>query len=158
MIRAGAYLMIPVATKPLDEYSQSVAERRERKQNTVRSGNKVEHIVASGESFWTISRKYGVDMNKLAGWNGTAPRDTLSIGQKLVVWTNTPVPASATSSNGLTRKLNYTVRNGDSLYLIASRFRVSVDQIARWNSIDKNKILRPGQKLTMYVDVTAQSS
>jgi LysM repeat protein len=35
---------------------------------------------------------------------------------------------------------------------------VSVSQITRWNNIDKNKILRPGQKLTMYVDVTAQSS
>ncbi|MGB5450030.1 MAG: LysM domain-containing protein, partial [Woeseiaceae bacterium] len=57
-----------------------------------------------------------------------------------------------------TRKLRYTVRNGDSLYLIASRFRVSIAQLTRWNKIDENKILRPGQKLTMYVDVTAQSS
>ena len=57
-----------------------------------------------------------------------------------------------------TRKLNYTVRNGDSLYLIASRFRVSVNQLVRWNNLDKNKILRPGQRLTMYVDVTRQSS
>ena len=48
--------------------------------------------------------------------------------------------------------------NGDSLYLIASRFRVTIAQLTRWNKIDKNKILRPGQKLTMYVDVTAQSS
>ena len=157
-IRAGAYLMIPVATKPLSAYSHSADERRNRKQNTVRSGNRVEHIVAAGESFWTISQKYDVDMNKLAAWNGTAPRDTLSVGQKLVVWTDRPVAGNATSGNKLTRKLNYTVRSGDSLYLIASRFRVSVAQIARWNNIDKNKILRPGQRLTMYVDVTAQSS
>ena len=33
-----------------------------------------------------------------------------------------------------------------------------IGQIARWNNIDKNKILRPGQRLTMYVDVTRQSS
>jgi membrane-bound lytic murein transglycosylase D len=158
MIRAGAYLMIPVATKPLHAYTQSADERRERKQNTVRSGNRIEHVVASGESFWTISRRYNVNMNQLAAWNGTAPRDTLAVGQKLVVWTNAPVTANAVSSAATTRKLNYTVRNGDSLYLIASRFRVTVAQIARWNSIDTNKILRPGQKLTMYVDVTAQSS
>jgi membrane-bound lytic murein transglycosylase D len=157
-IRAGSYLMIPVATKPLTDYSQSADSRRERKQNAVRSGNRIEHVVAAGESFWTISRKYNVNMNKLASWNGTSPRDTLSVGQKLIVWTNQPVPANTSSSNGLTRKLNYTVRNGDSLYLIASRFRVTVDQLARWNNIDKNKILRPGQRLTMYVDVTAQSS
>jgi len=156
-IRAGSYLMIPVATKPLDAYSQTADARRERKQAAERKGNRVEHVVTKGESFWTISRKYGVDMIKLASWNGTSPRDTLSVGQKLVVWTSEPV-AAATSSNGLTRKLNYTVRNGDSLYLIASRFRVTVDQLVRWNNIDKDKILRPGQRLTMFVDVTAQSS
>ncbi|MGI9262491.1 MAG: LysM peptidoglycan-binding domain-containing protein [Woeseiaceae bacterium] len=157
-IRAGAHLMIPVSTKPLDEYNLSAEGRREKKQNTVRKGNRIEHIVAAGESFWTISRRYNVNMNKLAAWNGTAPRDTLSIGQKLVVWTSASVPTSAVSGNGLTRKLNYTVRNGDSLYLIASRFRIKVNDLVRWNNIDKNKILRPGQKLTMYVDVTAQSS
>ena len=158
MIRAGAYLMIPVATKPLTDYSQSADQRRERKQNTQRNGNRVEHIVASGESFWTISRKYNVDMIKLASWNGTSPRDTLSIGQKLIVRTNQAVPATTVGGKSLTRKLNYTVRNGDSLYLIAIKIRVTVDQLVRWNQIDKNKILRPGQRLTMYVDVTAQSS
>jgi membrane-bound lytic murein transglycosylase D len=158
MIRAGSYLMIPVATKPLSDYSQTADARRERKQATVRQGNRVEHIVASGESFWTISRKYGVDIKKLASWNGTSPRDTLAVGQKLVVWTNQPVARSAGQGNGLTRKLKYTVRNGDSLYLIASKFRVTVAQLVRWNKIDKNNILRPGQRLTMYVDVTAQSS
>jgi membrane-bound lytic murein transglycosylase D len=132
--------------------------RRESKQNAVRKGNRIEHVVSSGESFWTISRKYNVNMNKLASWNGTAPRDTLSIGQKLVVWTNEAVPATKASGNNLTRKLNYTVRNGDSLYLIASRFRITVGDLVRWNNIDKNKILRPGQKLTMFVDVTKQSS
>ncbi len=92
-----------------------------------------------------------------------APGDPLSIGKKLVVWTNKSAvdngPATSPINAANTRrKLRYTVRNGDSLYLIARKFRVGIDQIARWNGIDKNKILRPGQKLTMYVDVTAQSS
>ena len=86
-----------------------------------------------------------------------APRDTLSIGQKLVVWTS-KAPANTAAGKGITRKLRYTVRRGDSLYLIASRFRITVSDLVRWNKIDKSKILRPGQKLTMYVDVTRQSS
>mgnify|MGYP000491210084 CR=1 FL=1 len=122
-----------------------------------------EHIVRSGESFWTISRRYGVTHRSLAKWNGMAPGDPLTVGRKLVVWTNERVadagPATSPVQTGkTTRKLRYTVRNGDSLYLIARKFRVGIDQIARWNNIDKSKILRPGQKLTMYVDVTAQSS
>ena len=161
-IRAGHHLMIPVATKPLSSYSKSADARLAKTQNRTRSGNKVEHIVRSGESFWTISQKYKVTTRQVAAWNGMAPRDTLSVGKKLVVWTNSAVDAPRTSPTqalgNTTRKLNYTVRNGDSLYLIARKFRVGIDQIARWNKIDKNKLLRPGQKLTMYVDVTAQSS
>ena len=161
-IRAGHYLMIPVATKPLSAYSKSADARLARTQNKTRSGNKIEHIVASGESFWTISQRYKVTTRQLAAWNGMAPRDTLSVGKKLVVWTNADIEAPRTSPTqalgNTTRKLHYTVRNGDSLYVIARRFRVGIDQIARWNNIDRNKILRPGQKLTMYVDVTAQSS
>jgi len=157
-IRADRYLMIPVASKALSAYSQSADARREKKQNTQRSGNRVDHFVASGESFWLIGRRYGVGVRELAAWNGMAPRDTLSIGQKLVVWTSQSVPGQAISGNGTTRKLNYTVRNGDSLYLIANRFRITIDDLVRWNKIDRNKILRPGQKLTMWVDVTAQSS
>ena len=161
-IRAGNHLMIPVATKPLSAYSKSADARLEKTQNRERAGNKIEHIVASGESFWTISQRYKVTTRELAAWNGMAPRDTLSVGKKLVVWTNASVSAPRTSPTqalgNTTRKLNYTVRNGDSLYLIARKFRVGIDQIAQWNKIDKNKLLQPGQKLTMYVDVTAQSS
>ena len=161
-IRAGHYLMIPVAKKPLSAYSQSADARLAKTQNRKRKGSKVEHIVRNGESFWTISRHYKVTHRQLAAWNGMAPGDTLSVGKRLVVWTNAAAEAPRTSPTQVlgntTRKLRYTVRNGDSLYVIARRFRVGIDQIARWNGIDKNKILRPGQKLTMYVDVTKQSS
>ena len=162
-IRAGQHLLIPVATKPLSAYSQSADARLARTQNRQRADNKIEHIVRSGESFWTISRRYGVTHRSLAKWNGMAPGDPLSIGKKLVVWTNKTVadagPATSPMQTGSTnRKIRYTVRNGDSLYVIARKFRVGIDQIASWNGIDRNKILRPGQKLTMYVDVTAQSS
>ncbi len=164
-IRAGDYLLIPVATKPLSAYSKSADARLAVTQNRTRDGNKVEHIVANGESFWSIGQRYKVTTRELAAWNGMAPRDTLSVGKKLVVWTDAtsasiaaPRTSPTQAPGNTTRKLNYTVRSGDSLYLIARKFRVGIDQIARWNNIDKDKLLRPGQKLTMYVDVTAQSS
>ena len=160
-IRAGQHLMIPVATKPLSAYTKSADARLEATQNRKRSGDRVEHVVASGESFWTISRRYGVSTRQLAGWNGMAPGDTLSVGKKLVVWTDAhsaPGAPPVVARGGTTRKLRYTVRNGDSLYLIAQKFRVTVQQIAKWNQLDTGKILRPGQHLTMYVDVTRQSS
>ncbi|HNP37619.1 MAG TPA: LysM peptidoglycan-binding domain-containing protein [Woeseiaceae bacterium] len=162
-IRAGQYLMIPASSKPLSSYSKSADARLAKTQDRKRDGQRIEHIVASGESFWTISRQYKVTTRQLAAWNGMAPGDTLSTGKTLVVWTNA---ANATTAGTLptsapvntTRKLRYTVRSGDSLYLIAQKFRVSIGQIAAWNNIDTGKILRPGQRLTMYVDVTRQSS
>ena len=160
-IRVGSHLMIPVATKPLSAYSQSADARLAKTQNRQRDGNKVDHVVASGESFWTIGQRYGVTTRELAAWNGMAPRDTLSVGRKLVVWTDknvAPQMSPTVALGNTTRKLNYTVRSGDSLYLIASRFRITISDLVRWNSIDKNKLLQPGQRLTMYVDVTRQSS
>ena len=157
-IRAGSYLLIPVATAPLEAYVKSADARRSKIQNIQRSGRRVDHVVAAGESFWSIGQRYGVGTRALAGWNGMAPRDTLSVGQTLVVWADTASPSTANYKKGTTRKLRYTVRKGDSLSRIAARFRVRVADLVRWNGIDINKYLRPGQKLTMYVDVTRQSS
>jgi peptidoglycan lytic transglycosylase D len=160
-IRAGHYLMIPVATRPLSAYVKSADARLTKTQNTAHAANRVEHTVANGESFWTISQRYHVTTRQLAAWNGMAPGDTLPVGRTLVVWTNaavTPRTSPTAALGNTTRKLHYTVRSGDSLYLIANKFRVTVSQIAHWNNIDTNKILRPGQTLTMYVDVTRQSS
>ena len=159
LIRAGAYLTIPVASRPLGTYSQSADARREATQNRERKGKRIEHEVRAGESFWSIGRRYGVGTRELAAWNAMAPRDTLAVGQKLVVWArDAAAPAAGPASRSLTRKLNYTVRGGDSLYRIASRFRVTIADLVRWNGIERNAILRPGQKLVMYVDVTRQSS
>jgi membrane-bound lytic murein transglycosylase D len=57
-------------------------------------------------------------------------------------------------SNAL-HALRYTVRKGDSLYLIADRFNIKVADIRRWNQL--GKYLQPGQKLKLYVDITRQS-
>ncbi len=158
-IRAGKYLMVPTATKSLKTYTLSENSRKAAIQNTNRSGTKRIHIVRSGQSLWSISRSYNVTTQALAKWNGIAPIDTLSIGQKLVVWTKAKLAQTASinqtrPSNAL-HALRYTVRKGDSLYLIANRFNIRVADIKRWNRL--GKYLQPGQKLKLYVDVTSQS-
>jgi membrane-bound lytic murein transglycosylase D len=158
-IRAGKYLMIPTATKSLQAYSLSASSRTSAIQNTDRSGTKQVHIVRPGQSLWSISRNYGVTTRALAKWNGIAPIDTLSIGQKLVVWTtpvlSQPVSLNQSRQSNALHALRYTVRKGDSLYLIANRFNIRVADIKRWN--DLGKYLQPGQKLKLYVDITSQS-
>ncbi|MBT8437449.1 MAG: LysM peptidoglycan-binding domain-containing protein, partial [Gammaproteobacteria bacterium] len=158
-IRAGKYLMVPTATKSLNTYTLSETSRKAAIQNTNRSGNKHIHIVRRGQSLWSISRNYNVTTQALAKWNGIAPIDTLSVGQKLVVWTRASlsqnVSIDQTRPSNALHRLRYTVRKGDSLYLIANRFNIRVADIKRWNRV--GKYLHPGQKLKLYVDITRQS-
>ena len=161
VIRSGKHLMIPTATRDLDAYTHTADARLARTQNKPRGSAKRTHTVRSGDSLWGIARRYGVSTRSLAKWNGMAPGDTLSVGRDLVVWTGSSKvqPALAVSPvEGKERKIRYTVRQGDSLYRIAQRFRVTIAQIKRWNTLDGGKYLQPGQKLTVYVDVTRQSS
>jgi membrane-bound lytic murein transglycosylase D len=156
VIRAGDYLMIPHALGSLADYTQSLDERAQRQKDRERAGTRQVHVVASGDSFWTISRRYKVGVRELAGWNAMAPGDVLNVGRELVVWT--AQPAVADLAQAQIRRVNYVVRRGDSLSSIAGRFRVTVNKLLEWNSISENKYLQPGQRLVMYVDVTEQSS
>jgi membrane-bound lytic murein transglycosylase D len=153
-IRAGDHLMIPTASRDLDLYTQSAELRLARTQAKPRAGSKVTYKVRSGDSLWEIAQDFGVSTHALAKWNGMAPGDTLTVGKRLVIWGGKP---SVPATDARVRKVNYTVRKGDSLARIAQKFRVSVSQLADWNRLDVDKFLRPGQKLVMYVDVTRQS-
>jgi membrane-bound lytic murein transglycosylase D len=59
--------------------------------------------------------------------------------------------------NAQVRQVTYIVRPGDSLYSIAHRFRVTVADLREWNGVAAEKIIKPGQRLKMFVDVTEQS-
>ena len=160
-IRAGKYLIIPLASKDKSSYALSSTQRLKSLQSKKRGGKgstRISHIVQNGESFWEIARKYNVSMHKLAKWNGMAIRDPLRKGQKLVVWSKNKKTTTARTHNpnSTIRSIHYTVRNGDSLSRIASKFHVSVNDLHRWNTI-KGKYLKPGQRLKLYVDVTEQS-
>ncbi len=159
-IRAGQHLLIPVASRGQSSYTLSSSQRLKAIQsNGKKNKTRVNHYVQSGESFWTISRKYNVNMHSLAKWNGMAVKDPLGKGQKLVVWTNNSSSSSAPGKrkpSQTIQPISYTVRNGDSLARIANRYSVSVSDLHRWNTI-KGKYIQPGQKLRLYVDVTEQT-
>jgi len=55
------------------------------------------------------------------------------------------------------QQVHYRVRKGDSLARIAQKFSVTIAKLRQWNSLKKGKYLQPGQRLTLYVDVTQQS-
>lgn len=161
-IRAGKKLLIPIPKASAGHYALSAGQRLQRKQDYDRSGTggkRIEYKVKSGDSFWSLSRKHKVSMRQIARWNGMAPTDILRPGKKLIIWSKGHISASkstrtASNDRKIIRKVGYKVRQGDSLARIASKFQVSINQIVGWNKINKKKYLQPGQKLTLYVDVT----
>lgn len=159
-IRAGKYLMIPVSSRNNASYALSSSQRLKATQSIKRGSRskRINHIVQNGESFWTIARKYRVNMHKLAKWNGMAIKDPLRKGQKLVIWSSNTKTASKKTHNpnSTIKSIHYTVRNGDSLSRIASKYRVNIKDLHRWNKI-KGKYIQPGQRLKLYIDVTEQS-
>ena len=152
MIRVGQAIMVPVALQELDSYSLSQEQRLASLQNSSSSKQKVRHTVQSGDTLWDIARKYKVGTKQLAKWNGMAPGDMLHPGKTLVVW------LEGKSDGGITKQLTYTVRNGDSLSRIASKFNIKVADISKWNGLNAKRYLQPGQKLKLYVDVTRLNS
>lgn len=153
IIRAGDQLLIPSAFKGQSAYSHSVGQRLARLKTARRPSNtsKFEYSVRSGDSFWQIARNHDVKVSELARWNGMAPGDPLKAGQTLVIWSKKAQP----NKREVIRKVNYRVRNGDSLARISQKFGVRVSDIRRWNSKQtRSKYLQPGQRLTLYVDVT----
>ena len=165
-LRAGHSLTIPVASKSQRSYKFSVKQRLRKQQNIPRKGIKVSHIVRQGDTFWSLSRLHNVNVRSIARWNGMAPRDTLKPGQKLIIWSRTGAKVSHNAPNNLyipkrrniMQRIGYRVRSGDSLARIASKFKVSVRQLLRWNKrLRAKKYLQPGQRVTLYVDVTRQT-
>jgi membrane-bound lytic murein transglycosylase D len=165
MIRAGKTLTIPVARKDLSRYKLSSTERLKQTQNRKRNGERIEYRVKKGDTLWDIARRYSVNVNSLAKWNGMAPRDPLKPGKRLVIWTEDKSKVSTINpadfihpfKQNTRQRIGYTVRSGDSLARISQRFRVSIDNVKRWNNLEGEKYLQPGQRLTLYVDVTRQS-
>ncbi len=114
---------------------------------------KVKYRVRSGDYLGLIARKFGVRVSDLKKWNGLR-NNNIGVGKYLSVYPRR-IPKNAsgiTSSNKKSSVPNtgyYTVKSGDSLWAIASRFSgVSVENIKQWNGINSNQ-LKPGMRLKL---------
>jgi N-acetylmuramoyl-L-alanine amidase len=94
------------------------------------------HTVRPGDSLYKISQQYGVTISSIKSANGLKS-DNIYPGQVLVI-----KPANSSPGN------SYTVRPGDSLYIIAQRHGVSVAQLKSANGLTSDYIY-PGQKLSI---------
>ena len=93
------------------------------------------YTVKSGDSLWSIARKYDTTVSELQNLNNLTST-TLQVGQVL------QLPSTTTSGQ------TYIVKAGDSLWNIANRFGTTVDVIKEKNNLTNNN-LTIGQILTI---------
>lgn len=148
LLRPGQQLMIPgkgdrVVTASTLSNTQVLAKKRSN------------YLVKKGDTLWAIARRFGTSSQTLLQANGLRSGRHLRIGQKLYI------PDASGSSTKLARKnadkefrqlVRYHVRKGDNLWRIARRFGVTTNDLYAWNNLTKQSILRPGDRIKVYVD------
>lgn len=91
-------------------------------------GNTIEYTVRSGDTLWLLANRYGTTVDAIKRLNGLTS-DNLSIGQVL------RIPVSQTQ-----QYVTYTVRSGDTLWLLANRYGTTVDAIKRLNGLTSDNL------------------
>ncbi|MFS1170446.1 LysM peptidoglycan-binding domain-containing protein [Enterococcus lactis] len=114
------------------------------------SGTK--YTVKAGDSVWSVSNKYGITMAQLIQWNNIQ-NNFIYPGQQLTV-SNSGSTNSASSNTGSSANTNnssssqgtYTVKAGESVWSVANKNGITMNQLIEWNNI-KNNFIYPGQQL-----------
>ncbi len=127
----------------------------------VEMNDRITYKVRSGDYLGKIADKYGVSVAKIKQWNNMRST-SLRIGQRITIYprklnavtiSKTSNQAKKTSEKVIPKgKFNtYTVKSGDSLWLIAQKYaNVSVQDIKDWNNIWSVKSLQAGIKLKIF--------
>jgi len=144
-IRGGQQLIIPIGGQDSARYASLDHD----KPSPV-AGKTASYRVQSGDSLWTIARSHNVSVGQIAAWNELGPDARIKPGQRLTL---REPSGTARTGNGGVKPINYTVRKGDNLFLISQKYNVSVDDLKEWNGLKNVKLLKPGQKLKLYIDV-----
>ncbi|MEC1528238.1 C40 family peptidase [Bacillus spizizenii] len=118
------------------------------------------YTVKSGDSLWKIANNYNLTVQQIRNSNNLKS-DMLYVGQvlKLTGQTSSGTSSSSSSSSNASSSTatTYTVKSGDSLWVIAQKFNVTAQQIREKNNL-KTDVLQVGQKLVITGKASSSSS
>jgi membrane-bound lytic murein transglycosylase D len=118
------------------------------------------HVVKKGENLGLIANKYKVNVNQIKAWNNMKS-NTIFPGQKLVVYgvgsENYTVSSSKETIVRSSEQSKHTVKSGESLDLIAKKYKCSVTDLKEWNNL-KSSVIQPNQELIVYAPSSTSSN
>jgi len=106
--------------------------------------------VRKGDTLSGIAKKFKTSVNAIARCNKISKKSRIFIGKVLKI-PGSKYRASAKTvprTNKKSKKITYTVRSGDNLWLIAKKFSTTTKRIKALNKLPGTK-LRIGQRLTI---------
>ena len=104
--------------------------------------NWISHKVNKGDNLWDLAIKYDTEVDVIKEVN-YLNNDLLSINDNLLI------PLGKTKSNNFIPYEMYIVSEGDTLWSIAKKYNLDVNNLARMNSLNKNEYLQLGQQLSI---------
>lgn len=96
------------------------------------------YIVKQGDTLWGLAKKFNLSVEKIKKDNNLVS-DSLRVGQKLSI-------KKAITNTLKKSDMMYTVQPGDTLYTIANRFNINLNQLMVQNQLNDYYVLI-GQKL-----------
>jgi LysM repeat protein len=112
--------------------------------------------VVQGDTLFSIAEKFQVDLFALIAINNLDPTVPIDIGDKLTIPgpdtelpTDTPIPLSMRSGT----IIEYIVKPGETLAIIAEKFNSTVDAIVEENDIENANTIQAGTKLNIPVNL-----
>ena len=142
-ISIGQTLVIPAG-----ELSSSTIASYKKSKSKKKSQKKITYKVRKGDSLQKIASKYGTSVKNIKKWNNLK-KDTIYVGQKLRVNAPSQKISQKSSAKKSSRPKTYTIKKGDNLQKIATRYRVKVSDLLRWNNLKNANKIYVGQKLKL---------
>ena len=105
------------------------------------------HKVESGDTYYSIARKYGVKVSDIYSANGLTEKDTLKAGQNIKIPGTENAQEKTASGSSSVNYETYIVQKEDTFYRIAKNNAVTVDELLAANGFTKNDVLKAGQKI-----------
>ncbi len=110
------------------------------------------HTVLPGETMTHIAHSYGVTSDQLSEWNNDLSAPELQAGMKLKVYADNATPAKGdrviSNGRGKHHPLTYRVKRGDTLYSIAGKYDVAVNDLKKANHL-RGGTIAAGTHLTI---------
>ncbi|WP_031530395.1 LysM peptidoglycan-binding domain-containing protein [Dyadobacter crusticola] len=106
------------------------------------------HVAQGGQTYYSISRAYGLTIRELFELNNLSTSDKLKTGQRLRVRRDAGNPSDNEAVNQAISggAQTHIVAAGETLFRIAQTYRTSIEELKRLNNISGNSVM-VGQKL-----------